>query len=212
MVGLATFMIVSKEDVPQYECDFGRSGAQAAGGAPGGKKEDAAHLHQFVMHAALDFVDERQWETNAMNLKLVDRFNDMLVYAFVTAGGSRFLFLHDRRNEEKVREFFHEVHELYLRIQLNPFHSPRAPIVDESERPQRPALKRTRAVEGDGDATLGVLQLEPVVAEDLLRHLHAQATEDNRGAAARAALVVERHLCAREREQGSRCAECSFKA
>ena len=41
MVGLATFMIVSKEDVPQYECDFGRSGAQAAGGAPGGKKEDA---------------------------------------------------------------------------------------------------------------------------------------------------------------------------
>ena len=132
MVGLATFMIVSKEDVPQYECDFGRSGAQAAGGAPGGKKEDAAHLHQFVMHAALDFVDERQWETNAMNLKLVDRFNDLLVYAFVTAGGSRFLFLHDRRNEEKVREFFHEVHELYLRIQLNPFHSPRAPIVDET--------------------------------------------------------------------------------
>ena len=122
MVGLATFMIVSKEDVPQYECDFGRSGAQAAGGAPGGKKEDAAHLHQFVMHAALDFVDERQWETNAMNLKLVDRFNDLLVYAFVTAGGSRFLFLHDQRNEENVRDFFHEVHELYLRIQLNPFH------------------------------------------------------------------------------------------
>ncbi len=132
MVGLATFMIVSKEDVPQYECDFGRSGAQAAGGAPGGKKEDAAHLHQFVMHAALDFVDERQWETNAMNLKLVDRFNDLLVYAFVTAGGSRFLFLHDQRNEENVRDFFHEVHELYLRIQLNPFHSRRAPIEDET--------------------------------------------------------------------------------
>lgn len=132
MVGLATFMIVSREDVPQYECDFGGSGAQAAGGAPGGKKEDAAHLHQFVMHAALDFVDERQWETNAMNLKLVDRFNDLLVYAFVTAGGSRFLFLHDQRNEENVRDFFHEVHELYLRIQLNPFHSRRAPIEDET--------------------------------------------------------------------------------
>ena len=132
MVGLATFMIVSKEDVPQYECDFGRSGAQAAGGAPGGKKEDAAHLHQFVMHAALDFVDERQWETNAMNLKLVDRFNDLLVYAFVTAGGTRFLLLHDQRNEENVRNFFHDVHELYLKILLNPFHSPRAPIVDET--------------------------------------------------------------------------------
>ena len=52
------------------------------------------------------------------DLKLVDRFNDLLVYAFVTAGESRFLFLHDQRNEENVRDFFHEVHELYLRIQL----------------------------------------------------------------------------------------------
>lgn len=132
MVGLATFMIVSKEDVPQYECDFSASGAQAAGYAPGGKKDDAAHLHQFVMHAALDFVDERAWETNTMNLKLVDRFNDLLVYAFVTAGGTRFLLLHDQRNEENVRNFFHDVHELYLKILLNPFHSPRAPIVDET--------------------------------------------------------------------------------
>lgn len=132
MVGLATFMIVSKEDVPQYECDFGASREQAAGYAPGGKKDDAAHLHQFVMHAALDFVDERAWETNTMNLKLVDRFNDLLVYAFVTAGGTRFLLLHDQRNEENVRNFFHDVHELYLKILLNPFHSPRAPIVDET--------------------------------------------------------------------------------
>lgn len=124
MVGLATFMIVSREDVPLYEADLG------GGGAP--KKDDAAHLHQFVMHAALDFADERQWETGAMNLKLVDRFNDLLVYAFVTAGGSRFLLLHDQRNEENVRNFFHDVHELYLRILLNPFHSPRAPIVDET--------------------------------------------------------------------------------
>ena len=44
MVGLATFMIVSREDVPLYEADLG------GGGAP--KKDDAAHLHQFVMHAA----------------------------------------------------------------------------------------------------------------------------------------------------------------
>ena len=91
------------------------------------RKDDAAHLHQFVMHAALDFVDERQWETGAMNLKLVDRFNDLLVYAFVTAGGARFLLLHDVRNEENVKNFFHEVHELYLRVALDPFHDARAP-------------------------------------------------------------------------------------
>jgi hypothetical protein len=69
MVGLATFMIVSRSDVPLYEADLGS----------GPKKDDAAHLHQFVMHAAQDFVEERMWETPSMNLKLVDRFNDMLV-------------------------------------------------------------------------------------------------------------------------------------
>jgi hypothetical protein len=126
MVGLATFMIVSREDVPQYEADLGTSG-----GAP--RKEDAAHLHQFVMHAALDFVDERQWETGGMYLRgPVDRFNDMLVYAFVTASGARFLLLHDTRNEEPVRAFFHDVHELYLKARLDPFFDANAPISSEA--------------------------------------------------------------------------------
>jgi len=119
MVGLATFMIVSREDVPLYEADLGSSAA---------KRDDAAHLHQFVMHAAQDFVEERMWETTSMNLKLVDRFNDLLVYGFVTAGGARFLLLHDQRNEDNVKGFFYEVHELYLRVILNPFHTPRTPI------------------------------------------------------------------------------------
>ena len=118
MVGLATFMIVSREDVPLYEADLGS----------GPKKDDAAHLHQFVLHAAQDFLEERMWETPSMNLKLVDRFNDLLVYGFCTAGGARFLFLHDMRNEENIKNFFYEVHELYLRIILNPFHTPRTPI------------------------------------------------------------------------------------
>lgn len=52
----------------------------------------------------------------------------MLVYAFCTAGGARFLMLHDVRNEENVKNFFYEVHELYLRVVLSPFHSSRTPI------------------------------------------------------------------------------------
>lgn len=118
MGSLATFVIVSKADLPLYEADLGT----------GTKKEDAAHLHQFVIHAAQDFVEERMWETPMMNLKLVDRFNEMMVYGFVTAGGARFLLLHDVRNEENVKNFFYEVHELYLRVMLNPFHTPRTPI------------------------------------------------------------------------------------
>jgi hypothetical protein len=132
MVGLATFMIVSREDVPQYECDLSGSGSHAAQGTSGSKKDDFAQLHEFLMHAALDFVDERQWETTSMNLKVVDRCDESLVYAFVTAGGARFLFLHDQRNEENVRTFFHEVHELYVRLALDPFHSTRAPVLNET--------------------------------------------------------------------------------
>ena len=83
------------------------------------------------MHAAQDFVEERMWETNGPYLKLVDRFNDLYTYAWITAGGCKFLLLHDARNEENVRSFFDEVHQLYLRVALNPFHTPRTPIENE---------------------------------------------------------------------------------
>jgi hypothetical protein len=118
MVGLATFTIVSNADVPLYEANLGQTP----------KREDAAHLQEFVAHAALDVVDERRWETPQTNLKLVDRFNDLLVYAHVTAGGTRFVLLHDARNEESVRAFFADVHELYVKAALNPFHDADAPI------------------------------------------------------------------------------------
>lgn len=37
--------------------------------SPQTQKEDAAHLHQLVLHAALDSVDERVWDTTSMYLK-----------------------------------------------------------------------------------------------------------------------------------------------
>ena len=133
MVGLATFTIVSNADVPLYEANLGQTP----------KREDAAHLQEFVAHAALDVVDERRWETPQTNLKLVDRFNDLYTYAWVTAGGCRFLLLHDARNEENVRSFFDEVHQLYLRVALNPFHTPRTPIENEVfDRRVRQAARR----------------------------------------------------------------------
>ena len=66
----------------------------------------------------------------------------LLVYAFVTAGGARFLLLHDVRNEENVKNFFHEVHELYLRVALDPFHDARAPIASPGVRRPRPGRRQ----------------------------------------------------------------------
>jgi hypothetical protein len=88
MASTACFVIVSRNDCPIYESEVGT--------AP--KKDEAAHLHQFILHASLDIVQDVVWTTNAMYLKLVDKFNDLLVSVYVTAGHilftSFFLSLH----------------------------------------------------------------------------------------------------------------------
>lgn len=40
-------------------------------------QERAQYLHQFVLHAALDAVEEQLWSTGAMHLGVVDRFNNL---------------------------------------------------------------------------------------------------------------------------------------
>jgi len=113
-----SFVIVNRHDVPIYEAELGA----------GGKKEDTGHLHQFVMHAALDVVEEAIWGTQSMYLKVVDRFNDLHVSAWVTAGHAKFLLLHDGGTEDGIKTFFQGVHELYLKVILNPFQEEKTPI------------------------------------------------------------------------------------
>ena len=48
--------------------------------------------------------------------------------AHVTAAQVKFLLLHDGKGEDAVRAFFRDVHELYLRVMMNPFFSPASPI------------------------------------------------------------------------------------
>ncbi len=48
--------------------------------------------------------------------QVVDKFNDLLVSCYSTAGHARLLLLHDSRlGEEAVRAFFQDAHELYLK-------------------------------------------------------------------------------------------------
>ncbi|XP_057779153.1 uncharacterized protein LOC130997757 isoform X2 [Salvia miltiorrhiza] len=106
MASTACFMIVSKNDIPIYEAEVGT--------VP--KKEDAAHQHQFILHAALDIVQDMAWTTSAMFLKAIDRFNDLVVSVYVTAGHTRLMLLHDSRNDDGIKSFFQEtlLNPLYL--------------------------------------------------------------------------------------------------
>jgi hypothetical protein len=46
----------------------------------------------------------------------VDKFNDMFVSGYVTGGYIKFLLLHDGKSEDSIRQFFTDLHDLYLRV------------------------------------------------------------------------------------------------
>lgn len=74
-----------------------------------------------MLHASLDAVEDQEWGSTSMHLGVVDRFNQFQVSAFTTGCRTRFLLLHDGRADDAVKGFFKGVHELYLKVALNPF-------------------------------------------------------------------------------------------
>ncbi|KAG2386966.1 hypothetical protein C9374_002001 [Naegleria lovaniensis] len=117
----AYFVIVAK-DCPIYELEISTS-----------KRTDQSQLKQFVLHASLDVVEELQWTTNNLFLKSIDKFNEFNIYGFVTAGNVRFLLLfeNDKKNDDTIKNFFSDVFELYIKIQMNPFYELYSPITSQ---------------------------------------------------------------------------------
>jgi len=111
------FMIVRTD--PLYETVL-------AGEGPTGN--ELAYLHQFILHSSLDLVKSAMEGSSATYLKVVDRFNNSQISAYVTPGGTVFLLLHQGRSEEVIRYFFIEIHDLYSRHVLNPLARLDAPI------------------------------------------------------------------------------------
>lgn len=84
------------------------------------------------MHAALDLVDIAAKNTSASYLKIIDKFNEMYVSAYVLPSGLRFMLLHDASNTDGIRNFFTLVHELYVKISANPFQLANQPLVNSA--------------------------------------------------------------------------------
>eukprot|EP01006_Ploeotia_vitrea_P067818 TRINITY_DN98581_c0_g1_i1.p1 TRINITY_DN98581_c0_g1~~TRINITY_DN98581_c0_g1_i1.p1 ORF type:complete len:170 (-),score=73.41 TRINITY_DN98581_c0_g1_i1:161-670(-) len=133
------FCIVAKGDVPIFEVQLGGHAGGSAGGSGGkgaagagsggGGLQQKEDLVQFILHAALDGVEHKVWTTTSMYLKTVDKFNDLLVSAFATAGHVKMLLLHDHRVDEgHIKAFFHDVHEHYLKVLMNPFYEKNSAI------------------------------------------------------------------------------------
>eukprot|EP00656_Telonema_subtile_P013067 TRINITY_DN1662_c0_g1_i2.p1 TRINITY_DN1662_c0_g1~~TRINITY_DN1662_c0_g1_i2.p1 ORF type:complete len:148 (+),score=38.80 TRINITY_DN1662_c0_g1_i2:227-670(+) len=122
---LWVFVIVGTQDNPVYEAEIVTA-----------KEQDTSHLHQFILHASLDVVEDLEWTTQSMKLtgekgsNAIDRFNTHSIAAFVTAGRGRFLMLYESKHEEHpgINKFFHEVYDLYLKVILNPFYEQNSEI------------------------------------------------------------------------------------
>lgn len=76
--------ITGTKDCPIYELEFGthRQGGDGVSKFPPQIKE----LNPFILHSALDIVEDLEWTTNNLYLKVVDNFYNYLVSAFVTGG------------------------------------------------------------------------------------------------------------------------------
>jgi hypothetical protein len=56
------FTIIGTRDNPLFEYEFGTS-KPGAGDGTARFRAEAAHMNQFIVHAAIDMVEEAQWTT-----------------------------------------------------------------------------------------------------------------------------------------------------
>ncbi|KAK5685221.1 TRAPP subunit [Elasticomyces elasticus] len=85
------FTIIGTRDNPLFESDFGTS--KVGGDGVARFKEEAKYMNQFIVHAALDLVEEVQWSNKELYLKRVDNYQNNHVHCYLTGGNVKFMLL-----------------------------------------------------------------------------------------------------------------------
>jgi trafficking protein particle complex subunit 2 len=82
--------MVGRNDNPLYESEWHSGGGNAGALSSSRKDGQGAHLNEFIIHSALDLVDDLVWKTNQCYLKTVDNFKHQYISAYVTPGSMLF--------------------------------------------------------------------------------------------------------------------------
>lgn len=124
------FTIIGTDDTPVYELEIGTY-HQSGNGTPHLPKE-LREMEQFIVNSSLDILQDKQFKNNKIFTKDLDSLYGYQICSYLTQGNGKFMILTDLKNrEESIRQFFIEIHELYVKNLLNPFYQINAPITSE---------------------------------------------------------------------------------
>ncbi|KAK5123740.1 hypothetical protein LTR85_002376 [Meristemomyces frigidus] len=85
------FTIIGTRDNPLFDLEFGTS--KIGGDGIARFRDEAKYMNQFIVHAALDMVEEAQWANKDLYLKRIDTFQNNHVHCFLTGGNVKFMLL-----------------------------------------------------------------------------------------------------------------------
>ena len=125
------FVIIGTKDNPLFEVEFGTSKGSSGDGIA---RFHAAqrHKNQFIVHSALDLVEEVQWASGAMYLRHVDRHQSSYVSAFVTGANTKFMLLCNPDTHSVVRGGGSGAAAARVQAAALSSYNPTAPAVEES--------------------------------------------------------------------------------
>jgi hypothetical protein len=66
-----------------------------------------------------------------------------MVHCLITPSNAKLLLLHENENEEKIKNFFNEVYDLFVKAVMNPFYDPKEKLnIEQFDHRVRMSAKR----------------------------------------------------------------------